>query len=126
MLAADSDAGGMQVGALQGPLTQTVTTVNFNPTGADADKIDGLYGHDSFAFVPAPDQFGKQWPFAITWTGTPDVAGGILVRAAGLNSDLITTAFSERFDNVDIYRMMYLTLFGRLLPYPQGKLAPNR
>jgi alkaline phosphatase len=130
LLAADSDAGGMQVRALQGPLTQTVTTVNFNPTGADADKIDakidGLYGRDSFAFVSEPDQFGKRWPFAITWTGTPDVAGGILVRAAGLNSDLITTAFSERFDNVDIYRMMYLTLFGRLLPYPQGKLAPNR
>lgn len=128
--AADSDAGGLQVRALQGPLTQTVTTVNFNPTGVEAEnnnaKIDGLYGRDSFAFVSEPDQFGRRWPFAITWSGTPDVAGGILARAAGLNSELLNTAFIERFDNIDIYRMMYLTLFGRLLPYPEGELAPSR
>jgi alkaline phosphatase len=128
--AADSDAGGMQVRALTGPLTQTTTTVNFNPTGVEDQQndaqIDGLYGRDSAIFLSEPDQFGRQWPFAITWSGTPDVSGGILTRAAGLNSELVTAAFSERFDNVDIYRMMYLTLFGRLLPYPEGERAPAR
>lgn len=107
-----------------------MTTVNFNPTGVEAEnnnaKIDGLYGRDSFAFVSEPDQFGRRWPFAIAWSGTPDTAGGILARAAGLNSELLNTAFIERFDNIDIYRMMYLTLFGRLLPYPEGELAPSR
>ncbi len=130
IVAADSDAGGMQVRALPGPLTQTVTTVNFNPTGVREQQndapIDGLYGRDSFVFVSEPDQFGETWPFGIAWSGTPDVSGGILVRAAGLNAEMLPIAFAERFDNIDVYRMMYMTLFGRLLPYPLGELAPDR
>jgi alkaline phosphatase len=54
------------------------------------------------------------------------VAGGILSRAAGLNSELLMTEFSGRFLNSDVYRMMYATLFGRLLPDSAGVPAPDR
>jgi alkaline phosphatase len=50
----------------------------------------------------------------------------ILSRAAGLNSELLTTEFSGRFLNSDVYRMMYATLFGRLLPDSAGVPAPDR
>jgi alkaline phosphatase len=33
---------------------------------------------------------------------------------------------SSRFDNVDVYRVAYLTLFGRSLAYPTGTVAPTR
>jgi alkaline phosphatase len=39
---------------------------------------------------------------------------------------LLSDVFSERFDNIDVYRMMHATLFGRLLEYPQGQRAPER
>jgi alkaline phosphatase len=65
-------------------------------------------------------------PFAIAWTGTPDVSGGIISRAQGLNADMLRTEFSDRFDNTDVYRMMYATLFGEMLPESTGKQAPTR
>jgi len=47
-------------------------------------------------------------------------------RAQGLNAELLRTEFSERFDNTDVYRHMYLTLFGKLLPSAVGNTAPQR
>jgi alkaline phosphatase len=43
-----------------------------------------------------------------------------------MNADLLRTQFSERFDNIDVYRMMHATLFGSIPPYPEGELAPTR
>jgi alkaline phosphatase len=50
-------------------------------------------------------------PFAIAWATLTDVSGGILVRGVGRNADQITSAGT--MDNVDVYRLMYRTLFGR-------------
>jgi alkaline phosphatase len=77
------------------------------------------------AFVSEPDRRGNCFRFGILWPGLTDFPGGILSRAAGLNAGLLGSVFSERFDNIDIYRMMYATLFGRLLNYPSGT-APTR
>lgn len=125
---ADSDAGGMQVVSTS---SSSAGSVNGNPTGDTVDNVlvplDGIEGRGSASFVAEPDQFGQSLRFAISWVGTPDVAGGIVTRAAGLNAELINTPlFSQRFDNIDIYRMSYLTLFGELLAYPEGQLAPDR
>lgn len=73
--------------------------------------------------------------FAIVWSSVQDVAGAILVRAQGHNAKLLNSPYplrygepllSARFDNTDVYRMMYLTLFGERLPSAVGKVAPSR
>jgi alkaline phosphatase len=54
------------------------------------------------------------------------VAGAIVSRAEGINADLLRSEFSTRFDSSDVYRMVYLTLFGELLPASYGTTAPDR
>ncbi len=131
LTAADSDGGGMQ--ALSYNLGQepaTVGTTTTNSTGTPAqdvnEPVDGLYGRSSVPFRTAPDQFGTTLPFAVLWAGGPDVGGGIVSRAEGVNSELLRESFSERFDSVDVYRMLYVTLFNRALAYPEGQQAPTR
>ncbi|MCS6943947.1 MAG: alkaline phosphatase [Sutterellaceae bacterium] len=149
LTAADSDAGGMQVLApnkagvtpptnvlAPGQAPDIAGTVSANPSAASAtglpsaaavnNFLDGVEGRQSPLFVSEPDQFGQRMQFGIAWPGTPDFAGGILTRAIGLNAELLLSTFSQRFDNIDVYRMMYLTLFGRLLDYPSGQRAPSR
>ena len=50
----------------------------------------------------------------------------MLSRAAGLNAGLLNSRFSQRFDNVDVYRLKHATLFGRMLNYPTATEAPGR
>lgn len=73
--------------------------------------------------------------FAVAWPSVQDVAGAILSRAQGLNADLLNAPrpfrhgeppFSARFDNTDVYRLMYPTLFGERLPSAVGRIAPSR
>lgn len=141
LTAADSDAGGMQVASpnktgvtpptnviAPGQLPDNAGNVNVNPaTGLPAVTAtgDGVEGRGTRLFLSAPDQFGKRMQYAIVWAGTPDFHGGILSRAAGLNAGLLNSVFSARFDNIDVYRMVYTTLFGRLLNYPTTT-APTR
>ena len=141
LTAADSDAGGMQVvspnksgvtpptnviAAGQSPDNAGTAGVNpaFGLPGVN-NFIDGVDGRSSQLFLSAPDQFGKAMQFGIIWPGTGDYHGGMLSRAAGLNAGLLNSVFSARFDNIDVYRMMYTTMFGRLLDYPTT-LAPTR
>lgn len=138
--AADSDAGGMQVttpyrsSVTNNPeLINTTTLSNpSNPARGQPEIInipDGLEGRGSSTgeggsrmFLSEPDQFGQRMQFGIAWSGRPDYGGGILSRAAGLNARLLNdVAFSRRFDNIDIYRLMYLTLFDRMLDYPRTR-----
>jgi alkaline phosphatase len=149
LTAADSDAGGMQVVSpnLSGVTPPTnvvpdgaapniagvvgVNPSSTSPTGEPPSTavnsfVDGIEGRVSPLFVTEPDQFGQRMQFGIVWPGTGDYSGGILSRAAGLNSRLLTTTFNDRFDNIDVYRMMHVTLFGRLLPYPEAQRAPIR
>lgn len=136
--------------------TCVVTFTNVNPTGLDdgdqlveVDGVDGRGGkpflaeHDALLpFRPfpnkatdAPSVAAQPLPFAVVWTSLPDVAGGILSRAEGLNAELLNSMepfregeppFYARFDNTDIYRMVYLTLFGERLPTSVGVSAETR
>lgn len=128
LTAADSDAGGMQVGAWDP--TRNVSDYNNNPTGNSAQNVrsplDGRYGRNSPPFLSEPDAYGNRIAFAVSWVGTPDVSGGIISRAQGLNAIEMSRTFSGRFDNTDVYRLMYLTLFGRGLPSSVGQMAPPR
>ena len=141
LTAADSDAGGLQVFTPNRSGVTPPTTVV--PEGQEPDKagsvganpaaggpavsnpLDGVEGRGTPLFLSAPDAFGKRMQFGIGWSGSPDVHGGILSRAAGLNASALNSLFYSRFDNIDVYRLMYATLFGRLLDYP-NTLAPNR
>ncbi|MCS6958974.1 MAG: alkaline phosphatase [Pseudanabaenaceae cyanobacterium SKYGB_i_bin29] len=128
LTAADSDAGGLQIGTVSA--TGNVGTYNNNPTGESARNVlsplDGRYGRNSAPFLSEPDSFGKQLPFAVSWVGTPDISGGIIARAQGLNAEELHNTFRLRFDNTDVYRLMYLTLFGKGLPPGVGLTAPTR
>lgn len=130
--AADSDGGAPQVFS-PAPVDDNgnVTTSAGNPTGIDEEAdfgfpLDGIEGRGTAPFLSAPDAFGNRIDFAIGWGGRNDVAGGILSRAEGLNADLLRTQFSTRFDSTDVYRIMYATLFGELLPDAAGERAPDR
>lgn len=91
--AADSDAGGLQVVAM-------------DETGA---FLHGRYGPDTEVFLAKPDAHGHELPFALGFVGDGgDVGGGILARGAGFNSELITPLM----DNTDVYKIMHTTLFG--------------
>lgn len=110
LVTSDSDAGGLQViGRPPGSSTALGSRVRErDPNGA---PLDGAEGTASPPFLSSPDRRGFRWPFAIAWATRDDVSGGILVRAAGLNAELVTGTL----DSSDIYRVMYQTLFGRRL-----------
>ncbi|MEL7255896.1 MAG: alkaline phosphatase [Pseudomonadota bacterium] len=102
IMAADSDAGGLQVTRQnEGPV---------DPMTWGGGILHGVEGPRGAAFETAPDAAGNTHFYGIAWTGRGDVAGGILVRGAGMNSDLITPLM----DNTDVYSVMYRTLFGPL------------
>jgi alkaline phosphatase len=107
--AADSNAGGMQVVSIRDseevekPLSQS--TSNGAP-------LDGIGGRGTLPFVAAPDQFGNRLRFGIAWSCFDDVAGSVIAKAHGLNSEVLP----DNVDNTTIYRIMYATLFGIQLP----------
>ncbi|MDJ0681878.1 MAG: alkaline phosphatase, partial [Xenococcaceae cyanobacterium MO_167.B52] len=116
LTAADSDAGGLEVIDVSAD-SETVGTIGIQSTLAsfapDADGIpvplDGTTGNDTAPFTTgAPDADGDSFNFGITYASTTDVAGSIVSKAYGLNSDLLTSTV----DNTDMYRIMYQTLFG--------------
>jgi alkaline phosphatase len=124
-----------------------VTRTSVNPRSSARELnawVDGIVGHRSSAFLAAPDALsgtragaagdGRLW-FGIVWSAVPDVAGGVLARALGTNAELLASTepfvdgeppFSARFDNTDVYRLLYATLFGKRLPSAIGKTAPTR
>jgi alkaline phosphatase len=148
LTAADSEAGGLQVLApnragvkpatnvlAPGSAPDVAGTAATNPSAATPagvpagttvlNFVDGVEGRQSRLFVSEPDQFGNRMQFGIVWPGTSDYSGGIVSRAAGQHAELLQSRFSERFDNVDVYRLMHLSLFGRLLDSPTTR-APSR
>lgn len=102
--------------------------LNSNPaTGGTnlPNPPDGLEGRGNsttsggtLMFLSEPDANGAKMEFALNWAGSGDYTGGIVARAAGLNAGLLNSIFAARFDNIDVYRMMYVSLFGTLLNYP--------
>ncbi len=131
LVAADSDASGMQLLALPRS-TPSVPAVSANAArGAPkaANPADGIYGRGSASFAAMPDQFGRVLHFAVVWAGGYDYAGGVVARAASnralLPAGCALADLSERFDNGDVYRHLYAQLFGRCLPRATS-LAPSR
>lgn len=103
--AADSNAGG----ALVYPWTNAETPVpETTRNGAPADGRDGTA---SLPFISAPDQFGEELPFGIAWSGYSDGMGGIIAKAHGRNASMLP----NNVQNTDVYRLIYATLFGKLL-----------
>lgn len=129
LTAADSDAGGLQLFSPAPADDARVTTSTGNPTGVGLNQgfaLDGSEGQNTAPFIAAPDAFGNSMDFAIGWVGTNDVAGAIISRAEGLNAGLLRTEFTTQFDSSDVYRIIYVTLFGELLPASYGVAAPDR
>ncbi len=111
LVAADSEAGGL---AIYGPelrenSREMVPGVPLRMSNlSNGAPLDGVHGAMTVPFLAAPDAKGVRLPFAISWAGFQDFHGGIVVRARGLNADTLTPLVS----NVDMYRVMYRTLFG--------------
>jgi len=112
---ADSNAGGKLI--IEQPLKDGKVAEG---SGNSVDgkwvmqPLDGVDGAGTAPFVSAPDRAGNRFPFAIAWATRHDMAGGIVVRAKGLNAERVTQL--GVVDNTDIYRIMYYTLFDKWLP----------
>jgi alkaline phosphatase len=107
LMTADSEAGGLQVlgaASLEG-LAIGKQLPERDENGA---PLDGAEGTKTEPFVSAADRAGVRHPFAISWGAADDTSGNILVRANGLNSEMVRGVI----DNIGIYRLMHRTLFG--------------
>jgi len=103
--AADSSAAGMNVLNVPEGMSR-VPARNPNVGGL----MDGREGTSSAPFVSAPDAQGRSFPFAIVWNTSADVGGGVVARGAGWNADRFLDPSGVH--NIDIYAMLYETLFG--------------
>lgn len=137
------------------PDAPTIAVNSYSANGEVEDfqvATDGIEGAGTRVFVAEPDAQRPHRPFpnsatdaepvpavpltfSIAWPGFSDFAGGILTRAAGLNAELLShpaglraeePPLSERFDNTDVYRMVYATLFGKRLPSRVGIPSASR
>jgi alkaline phosphatase len=105
--ASDSEAGGMEVLSYTNLKADEPIPTN-DKTGSE---YDGLYGTGSIPFLAKPDKFGNSFPFIVAWSTSYDVSGAVVAKAEGINSHLMKGSIQ----NVDIYRFMYASLFGKLL-----------
>ncbi|MBM4157474.1 MAG: alkaline phosphatase [Ignavibacteria bacterium] len=103
---ADSDAGGLiSIEAYSYLLRKDGNLVyKFKDSG----PIDGARGTGTEPFETPPDKDGKSRKFAVVWATMEDITGSVIWRAEGLNSERM----KGTIDNTEIYKIMYLTLFG--------------
>ena len=107
--AADSEAGGMEIyGFLEKYMMHDKPLPERANNGA---PLDGINGTGTLPFLTAKDKNGNQFQFAVAWSTNDDVYGSVVARAEGLNSELM----KGKIDNTEIYRIMYATLFGKIL-----------
>jgi alkaline phosphatase len=107
--ASDSEAGGMEV--LGYELDNLSENTPLPERDANGSPIDGREGTGTLPFISSPDKNGNRFPFAIGWSCFGDVTGGVVARAHGMHSEKM----KGKIDNTDIYRFMYLGLFGKWL-----------
>lgn len=109
LTASDSEAGGMEV---LGYEIENLSDNNPLPErDANGSPVDGKEGTGTLPFISAPDKNGNRFPFAIGWSCFGDVSGGVVARAHGIHSEKM----NGKIDNTDIYRFMYMGLFGKWL-----------
>ena len=106
IIAADSNAGGLLHTHEGEDFKQPPEKLG--PTEKNGSPVDGIDGTGTAPFTAKPDKTGRVFKFSIVWATNSDGAGGILVRADGMNSEHVRGSF----DNTDITRMIRLTLFG--------------
>ena len=107
--AADSEAGGMEAyGFLEKDMPRDEPLPEKSKNGAPQDGINGTA---TLPFLTGKDENGNRFPFAVAWSTSDDVYGSVVAKAEGLNAGLM----NGKIDNTDIYRIMYATLFGKLL-----------
>lgn len=104
--ASDSEAGGLEVSGYE--VAKLDPNEPLPPTDRNGAPMDGREGTGTLPFMTAPDKYGNSFPFGIVWSCFGDVTGSVVARAHGLNSERM----KGKIDNTDIYRFMYLTLFG--------------
>lgn len=104
--AADSEAGGLEVSGYE--VAKLDPNDPLPASDANGAPMDGRDGTNTLPFMTAPDKNGKSFPFGIVWSCFGDVTGSVVARAHGLNAEQM----EGKIDNTDIYRYMYLTLFG--------------
>lgn len=105
VVASDSDCGGLQV------VGDDVEPGEEIPAhGENGAPQDGLRGKP---FLAAPDRTGKRHPFIVTWAAEGDVSGGVVARGLGPGAERFVRG---TMDSTDVYRALYLGLFGRALP----------
>ncbi|MFC2135468.1 alkaline phosphatase [Bacteroidota bacterium] len=107
--AADSEAGGMEI--IGDTIDKMNPNENLNETDSNGAPWDGVNGTGTKPFMTKPDKFDNSFPFAIAWSTTSDTYGSVVAKAEGLNAELLKGSI----DNTEIYRIMYATLFGRIL-----------
>ncbi len=107
--ASDSDAGGMQITGSEIQIVDEYTPLPANDR--NGAPIDGREGTVTPPFVSAPDKYGTKFLFGISWAGYADVTGSVVARAHGLNAEVM----HGKIDNTFIYKLKYLTLFGKML-----------
>jgi alkaline phosphatase len=104
--AADSDAGGLGIAGAE--IKGLEMNSPLPPTDYNGAPMDGIKGTGALPFISKPDKSGRTFLFGIVWSSNGDLTGPIIARAHGLNAERM----KSKIDNTDIYRMMYLTLFG--------------
>lgn len=110
LTASDSSAGGLTV---VGNRAATLDPHQpLAPRDSNGAPIDGRDGTATPPFLAKPDEAGRALPFWISWGAKDDTSGGVIVRAEGRNAERLGASV----DNIDLYQLMYLTLFGRELP----------
>ena len=107
--ASDSEAGGMEI--IGEPVDEMHPDENLKETDSNGAPWDGVNGTGTKPFITKPDKSGNSFPFTIAWSTYSDVYGSVVAKAEGLNAELIKGSI----DNTEIYRIMYATLFGKLL-----------
>ncbi len=109
---ADSSAGAMDVCGFPATPANAMQILG----GRDLNGAPYSLAADGSPFLSRPDRAGRRHPFVIVWGTMKDASGGILVRAAGKNSEKVRGTY----DNTRIYQLMRETLFpGDSAPKPE-------
>lgn len=103
LVAADSEASGPDIidfGIMtegNGAATRPLPARNIS-----GSPMDGIGGTGTLPFVSAPDQYGQQHIFAISWIDGSDHFGGVLVRAEGP----ISEGLPPNVENTEIFSLI--------------------
>jgi len=118
VMTSDSNANGLQVNYVPEELDELPAA-----DWATNSAIDGVAGTGTAPFMARPNRYGQAQAFAISWASGSDVGSGVLARASGLNAERLLPP--SGITNTDIYRMLYLTLFGEEIGYPDSPAAAD-